>query len=609
MSRWLPHPARVRRLAGRVRSKVRRMASRADRAAPQVRKLNPTHHGRAMDEATLRASRRMRAGADPDYDLIQQNFDVLHYLSQAQGLLDRPKVDPIEHFLEFGVLHSLSPHPDFSMFTYLERYPERASGGESTPYLEWLKRGRARGEIADPAPAVPEMSHLLGLPTDDVLDRLVKRRRDVRERLQEGELGEMVARAAELEPLVGHVRNKFTRARLLPFGDPVAVDQAIAIAGAHEQAEFRRARIVLLLDSPPRGGEPGLGGFIADTVARSTSADDVVVVYTELGGRASPGLLPDGVREIDFARHVEHLRAEDAEAALVILLRTFGADALVNIDSTLFFEALRTFGKALAVSERVFLCFSTNVETPAGFRDGPGLRYFYRLYDLVHGAITDTDAFGRELEDIYHVPEPDRPRLHKLTPAVDPDVPVQPAPPAAEGRRAQVFWVGTWSRRRRIGVFLQIARRMPEVDFRMWCDDLTADLRSDLPANVIAEGDAPRFADLPLSEADAWLYTSGWDGVPGQLLKVGMTGIPVVGTLVGGVGEVLRSEHAWTVPAESDPAAYVDALRSVLADPAAARKKATGLRDLLIGERDQRTFDRQVKDLLLTTAPSEEEHS
>ena len=65
------------------------------------------------------------------------------------------------------------------------------------------------------------------------------------------------------------------------------------------------------------------------------------------------------------------------------------------------------------------------------------------------------------------------------------------------------------------------------------------------------EGRYGHISEIPLVEADVWLYTSGWDGVPSQLLEVAMTGIPIVGSLVGGTGEVLSEDDAWPV-AEGD---------------------------------------------------------
>jgi hypothetical protein len=290
--------------------------------------------GPVLDEIVLRAKRQMRIGADPDYDLLYENFDVLHYLLQAPRTLERPRLDLIEHFLDTGVVHERSPDLHFSMANYLARYPDRAEGPERSPYLEWLKRGRAAGELADPAPAIPEMAHLLGLEVDHLVDLLVARRTDVVERLTGGELGEMVARAAELEPLIAGARVRVTRPRMFPFGDPHALEQVAAIHAAHEAAGFRRARLVLVINRPRWGGGRRLEGHLAHALASRIPPDEVVVIYTDEGGPTPDGRYPAGVREIDFAALVEGMeQPEDAETALVVLLRSFQADAIVNINS------------------------------------------------------------------------------------------------------------------------------------------------------------------------------------------------------------------------------------------------------------------------------------
>ena len=46
-----------------------------------------TNLGPEVDDAVFDAKRRMRIGADPDYDLVYENFDVLHYLLQSPRLL------------------------------------------------------------------------------------------------------------------------------------------------------------------------------------------------------------------------------------------------------------------------------------------------------------------------------------------------------------------------------------------------------------------------------------------------------------------------------------------------------------------------------------------
>ena len=62
-----------------------------------------------------------------------------------------------------GAEAKASPEINFNMESYLARYPARADGPEQSPYLEWLKRGKAAGEIADPAPGLEKMAPVLGM--------------------------------------------------------------------------------------------------------------------------------------------------------------------------------------------------------------------------------------------------------------------------------------------------------------------------------------------------------------------------------------------------------------------------------------------------------------
>ena len=140
---------------------------------------------------------------------------------------------------------------------------------------------------------------------------------------------------------------------------------------------------------------------------------------------------------------------------------------------------------------------------------------------------------------------------------------------------------------------------MPDVDFRIWGESVMDSRYRHVPQNVILIGTYGHISEIPLAEADVWLYTSSWDGVPSQLLEVAMTGIPIVGTLVGGTREVLSEADAWPVDENAEAEAYVDAIRAVLADPAESRRRARALRDRMLGERTRQAFAEQAAELLL----------
>ncbi|HEY3530989.1 MAG TPA: glycosyltransferase family 4 protein [Nocardioides sp.] len=561
--------------------------------------VETTFLGPVMDQraAVARAYLRPR-GENASYDLVRDHFDVIHYLLQSPVVAEIPSVDLVQHFLDEGVALLKSPSPDFSMEAYLERYPELLQSTEN-PYVDWLRRGRAAGVLADPAAGITELAPLLGLEPDEVLRRVHERRSDVLQRLRTGGLGEMFAKAAEIEPLIGEAWVETTRPRMLPFSHLLVVQEVSAIHSAQEAAEFRPARLVFVVNKGRWGGGRRMEGHLAHALAHHIDPDEIVVIYTDESSEAPAGRYPAGVREVDFAQISSALRPEEAQHALVMLVRTFRADAIVNINSRMMYHALRAYGAALATSERVFHVYFCHEQVATGWWRGWSLRYFYRTYDTAAGIITDSEHLARELSARHRAMAGQQERIHVFRAPVDASIPVADTPPSDPARRPQVFWAGRWDRQKRLEVFFEIARQMPDVDFRMWGEAVLGSERGLLPENVKPMGRYDHFSELPLAEADLWLYTSAWDGVPSLLLEVTMTGVPVVGTRVGGTEEVLVDDEAWPIELEEGPEAYVDAIRSVLSDPSAARKRALALRERLLRERTPEAFEATALEVLL----------
>jgi glycosyltransferase involved in cell wall biosynthesis len=412
-------------------------------------------------------------------------------------------------------------------------------------------------------------------------------------------------KASEIEPLIGAVWTEVARPKLLPISTPVVVGEVIAIHQAQEAAGFRRARLVFVINRARWGGGRRMEGHIAHALANHMDPSEIVVIYTDDSTESPAGRFPEGVREIDFASMVAHVPKERAQHALAMLLRSFHADAIININSRMLYHGMRDYGPALAATERLFLCFFCNEQTAMGTWEGWSLRYFYRTFDYVAGVITDSDYLAREITDTYRVGERQLERMHVFRAPVDPQLPVITESPASPQRSPQVFWAGRWDRQKRIPLFLSVAELLPDVEFRMWGESVMGKQTRRLPQNVTLEGRYDHISEIPLHEADVWLYTSGWDGVPSQLLEVAMTGIPIVGSLVGGTGEVLREEDAWPVPEDDTAAAYAAAIRSALADPEDSRRRALALRERMLRERTEKEFADQVVDVLLDPEESD----
>ena len=92
-------------------------------------------------------------------------------------------------------------------------------------------------------------------------------------------------------------------------------------------------------------------------------------------------------------------------------------------------------------------------------------------------------------------------------------------------------------------------------------------------------GAVPAAARL-IRALDVVVLSSRTEGTPMVLLEAMAAGVPIVATRVGGIPEVVDEQHALLVPAE-DPRAIRDAVRAVLADPAAAEQRARRARQRL----------------------------
>jgi glycosyltransferase involved in cell wall biosynthesis len=576
--------------------------SPAPAGAPREVVEEPTYLGPVLDEAVARTRRRMRpSGVDTDYDLAYEHFDLAHFLMQARQMIESDDIDPLDVFLRNGAEAKASPEANFDMSAYLARHPEHASGPERSPYLEWLKRGRQSGEIADPAPGIESVAPVLGMTPIELVDELASTRSDLAERLRTGTLGQMMERATELEPLIGDVVPLSTRPRIPPLL-PVIADQVAAMHACQTQAGWSRARVLLVITGPRWGGGRRIEGHLAHGLLAAVDPHDIVVIYTDSSGPTPAGRFPQGVREVDLAEAVADMEATAAQRVLVELIRGFHAEVVVTINARLMYDALGTYGKALAASERIFLVMFGNEQLALGNWVGVPLRFFYRCFDLVEGVIVDSEHLADWLDERHQLTPDQRARLQVLSAPVDADLPMvaDRAAEAGPGRRPQVFWAGRWDRQKRVDLALEVARQLPEVDLRMWGESvLTRQRLGDLPENVRLEGRYAHITDLELADADVWLYTSAWDGVPAQLLEVAMIGIPVVSTLVGGTGEVLSTDDAWLVDEDADADAYVAAIREVLADPARARRQAAALRQRLLSERPPAAYAERAVRLLL----------
>ena len=310
-----------------------------------------------------------------------------------------------------GTLIAMIRPGRFDAEWYAAANPDVVASGMS-PLLHYVQYGAREGRSPKPSPEFKALCGMLGMDPAATQSLLIERRRSIRERFESGVLGEMVAKAAAFEPLIAHAQRDTLAVNLPPFYPYPAVPQIVAMHRLHEAAEFRRARVAIVLPDGNRPKVIAAACRLADALAGIYGPEELVVLRADAEDQDRLSGLPAGCRQIGFASVVEGLPPETKERVLVEFLRSLRPQTTFNLESRLFWNSLRTYGKALASSIRLYGCLFHNEQDAKGLWQGFALERFYRDFDVLSGVVAENDALIEELISRYSVPPA---QTHKLS--------------------------------------------------------------------------------------------------------------------------------------------------------------------------------------------------
>jgi glycosyltransferase involved in cell wall biosynthesis len=163
------------------------------------------------------------------------------------------------------------------------------------------------------------------------------------------------------------------------------------------------------------------------------------------------------------------------------------------------------------------------------------------------------------------------------------------------------LWAGRLDREKRTDVLAAVAERMRDapLHFHVFGSatlDSTGAYERVLRglANVTLHGPFDGFESIPHGDFDAFLYTSGWDGLPNVLLAAAAAGLPIVAPDVGGVGEFISEQTGFLVSAPDAVDEYVAALEAIHAKRQDVRARAEAAQTLLSTRHSRESFRRAL---------------
>ncbi|MCW2308629.1 glycosyltransferase family 4 protein [Rhodobium gokarnense] len=533
-------------------------------------------------------------------------MDRDYYLDQVERAdAAAAAADPLVHYLTEGVANRLSPAPDVTR-ALLDK-AMRISAGEIPGIYRYLLFAENEEEYFDAGPSVAAVgTRTYPNGVSFALSRLetyLKNARPdkIRARLKGPVISEIWRRATELEPRVGHSDHTF-RLAIPPFQSALAN----VVEPMRRMLERSQYDTVVCVPHCRMSGAALVAGAFCKAMRKAYPERSMLLVRTDGPYFQRPEWFPEEIGNVDISSFARSIPPHDRDRLLMDLLIGVAPSMIVNVNSYLAWNTFLEFGDRLKLFADLYaymFCFDHNKQDVL---TGYPARFFDTTIDNLSGVMLDTQYLKNQLTDIFKLPKAIQDKLWPIysyvpmPPRDEPLVNTLAARDRPDGRW-RVFWGGRLDRQKRFDVVIEIARAMPDIDFVCWgaavLDENPYD-PSTFPDNLTLNDPYESFETLPIDECDLWLYTSQWDGLPTVLIEVGLAGLPIVASRVGGVGELVSEETGYPVDAFDDPRAYIEQIRAIQQAPEVAVEKTRRLHELAITRHAQDRYADDLKQML-----------
>jgi glycosyltransferase involved in cell wall biosynthesis len=347
------------------------------------------------------------------------------------------------------------------------------------------------------------------------------------------------------------------------------------------------------------GGADLVGCLLAETIA-SDPLRTVLLLRVDQPHCDRPDWLPARVDVVHISDIVQMLTPSQAEDFLYSLLIGLAPANVFNVNSNLCWRTLSRYGGRLVRHMELYAYLFCWDHDEKGLRVGYPSDFFTTTAPNMTAIFTDTLFLRDELVKIYQPPSVIE---RKLIPLFSPirSIPerLSVAAEVSANRvrvRPRVLWAGRLDPQKRFDLVIEVAKLLPEIDFECWGGAVLGKSNDwELPANIQLHGFFTGYEQLGLEDADAWLFTSDWEGMPTLIIELAIRGTPLVASAVGGVPELITPATGYPVASFSGPDAYVAALRDALANPQERIARARALQALALSRHTRDSYSTAIE--------------
>jgi len=480
--------------------------------------------------------------------LVEQSecFSAPFYLKTYPDVA-AAKIDPLDHFMDYGWREGRRPQPNFDMEWYADHCPEVLIS-KINPVLHYLKFGKQRGYTSGPDSEVFEIA------------------------------SQMIAEAALIEPSI-LLDDKLLQAEQLHInysrkGTPVLRAWNKLFASLDKPFDY-----IVMVPWLVRGGADLVACNAIVAAIEKHGVDSTLLLLTDHDRREADHWLPPGTNVRVISDYDKSLSRSERSHIVKMLITAMRPKSVLNVNSGSLWEA--TVGGALSKVTDIYACLFCRDYLPDGRAAGYSDTHFRDSLPHLKRVYCDNSAFLDELVLNYGVPPSLQEKMLTLhQPISRSTVNVHRGGPTT---RNTVAWAGRFCAQKNIDLLIEIVEKGSDFEFEVYGygdDDLTRKLNAAAGrlSNLRLMGPFTATSDLPFEQYNAFLFTSLWEGLPLTLADTALTGIPIVASGVGGIPELVTAETGWCIRDHEVSAPYLAALREIKDNPVIAEQKGDAMR-------------------------------
>ncbi|MFK4874886.1 glycosyltransferase [Novosphingobium sp. ZW T3_23] len=407
-----------------------------------------------------------------------------------------------------------------------------------------------------------------------------------------------VRRALALDPAIGDI-SKGEGYHAPPTHD----SNFPALKSLHDRIPDKQYHTIVCVPWLRTGGADLVACQLATAVKLALPDENVLLLRVDQENFDRPDWISPEIDVAHVSDILKNIPEVTAQRLLFVLFKALQPKRVINVNSHRTWRIMERFGKRLQPHMELYSYMFCWDQTAEGFRVGYPSLFYPSTGAVLTGLFTDTEYLRNELLRIYNPPSPVAARILPLF------TPSRTTPPAVSyahtgaargaGRRPRILWAGRLDRQKRFDLVQKIAQEMPDVDFLCWGDavlDTPPDFTA-TPRNLTLRPGFKSYDELPLDDADLWLFTSAWEGMPTILIEMAVRGMAVVASQVGGVPELIDEETGYPVEDVENVEAYIAAIREALENPQQRIERAVRLQKKAADRYSQTSYVRDLREI------------